>query len=119
MLAAVLFILAILTLAARAQAAGPATNIVTLYWTPPPPQQVPYVFELQQSNSITNASWFTIANNIPSNVFAFSVSVDRDMKWFRMRLVNATNSIWTGDFGNTASTAWPGQGGTLSIRLGP
>src|SRR5678815_2314933 len=119
MIAAVLFILAILTLAARAQAAGPATNLVTLTWTAPTNNAVPYVFEVQQANSITVPSWFTIGNNIPSNILFLTVSVDRDMKWFRVRSVNSTNSIWVSDFSNVASTAWPGQGGNLSIRLGP
>ena len=120
MLAAICFILAILTVAAKAQAAGPATNVVTLTWTAPTNSGgVPFVYEVQQTASITVPSWITVGNNIPSTTLFFTISVDRDMKWFRVRSVNQTNSIWVSDFSNVASTAWPGQGGNLSIRLGP
>ena len=119
MLTAICFILAMLTLAAKAQAAGPATNLVTLTWTAPTNNSVPYVYEVQQATSITVPNWLTLAQNIPSNILFLTLSVDRDMKWFRIRSVNSTNSIWVSDFSNVASTAWPGQGGNLSIRLGP
>ena len=118
-LAAVCWILAVLTLAARAQAAGPATNVITLTWTAPTNSAVPFVYEVQQATSITIPNWGTVANNIPATTLFLTLNVDKDMKWFRVRAVNQTNSIWTSDFSNVASTAWPGQGGNLSIRLGP
>ena len=108
-----------LTLAAKAQAAGPATNVITLTWTAPTNSSVPFVYEVQQATSITIPNWGTVANNIPATTLFLTLTVDKDMKWFRVRAVNQTNSIWTSDFSNVASTAWPGQGGSLSIRLGP
>ena len=116
-IACVLFFLA--GYAARAQAAGPATNVVTLYWTASVPNGVPYVYEIQQSLSITNQVWTTIAANVPSSVLSLSLNVDRDMKYFRMRTVNATNSQWVGDFSNVANTSWPPVGGNFGIRQGP
>lgn len=118
-LTAICFILAMLTLAAKAQAAGPATNVVTLTWTAPTNNTVPFVYEMQQTLSLTTPAWVTIAANIPSNVVFLTLNVDRDMKFFRMRSVNSTNSAWVSDFSNVASTAWPAPGGNLGIRLGP
>jgi hypothetical protein len=104
----------------QAQAAGPATNVVTLFWTAAPPTSpaVPFFYEVHQSTNLALNVWTVIAN-VPSNTLQFSLSVDKDMKSFKVRTVNSTNSIWVGDFSNVASTAWPGTGGNLAIRLGP
>ena len=118
MLAAICFILAILTLAARAQAAGPATNVVTLMWTAPTNSPVPYMYEIQQSSLNTN-SWLTLIAALPGTATNFTMVADKELKFFRIRAINATNSAWASDFSNTASTLWPGQGGNLGIRLGP
>jgi len=115
---AVCFILAILTVAAKAQAAGPATNVVTLTWTAPTNSPVPFVYEIQQSSLNTN-NWLTLIASVAGNATNFTMVVDKDLKFFRIRAVNATNSAWFSDYSNTASTLWPGQGGNLGIRLGP
>jgi hypothetical protein len=118
MLVAVCFILAVLTVAAKAQAAGAVTNVVTLTWTGPTNSSVPYVYEIQQSSLNTN-NWLTLIANVQSSSSNFTMVVDKELKFFRIRAVNATNSAWFSDFSNTASTLWPGQGGNLGIRLGP
>jgi len=120
MLAAVLFILAILTLAAKAQAAGVATNVVTLTWTASTNTSIPTVYEVHQTLSLATPTWVVIAGNIPSTTTNLTVSnIDRDFKAWKVRAVNATNSTWTSDFSNVATTAWPSPGGNLGIRLGP
>ncbi len=102
----------------HAQAAGPATNNVTLFWTALVNPTAPYVFEVQQSNLNTN-SWVTIANNLPSTTLALTLQVDKDpARYWRVRAVNATNSLWTTDFSNLVSPGWPGLIGTLGIRPG-
>lgn len=101
-------------------AAGPATNVVTLVWEAPTNSPVPFVYEMQQTLSLSgNPVWTTIAANIPSTQTNLTLTIDKDLKFFRVRCVNATNSAWASDFSNTASTLWPGQGGNLGIRLGP
>ena len=118
-LTAICFILAILTLAAKAQAAGPATNVVTLTWTAATNTTIPTVYEVHQTLSLTTPAWVVIAANIPSTTTNLTLSTDRDFKAFKVRSVNATNSAWTSDFSNVATTAWPSPGGNLGIRLGP
>jgi len=114
---AVCWILAVLTLAAKA--AGPATNTVTLYWTAPTNSPVPFVYEVHQTLSLTAPVWTVVAANIPSTTTNQVLNIDRDFKAWKVRCVNATNSAWVSDFSNVASTAWPSAGGNLGIRLGP
>lgn len=124
-IAAICFILAVLVITARSAdtqtTAGPATNQVTLTWTAPFTNYVPYVYEVQMTTSMNtnNQPWSTIAQNIPSNVTFLTITVDKEQKYFRVRSVNSTNASWTSDFSNVAQTLWPGQGGNLAIRLGP
>lgn len=104
----------------KAQAAGPATNVITLTWTAAPPTSppVPFFYEIHQSTNLALNVWTVIAN-VASTTLQYTASVDKDMKSFKVRTVNSTNSIWVGDFSNVVSTAWPGTGGNLAIRLGP
>ncbi len=103
----------------KAQAAGPATNQVTLFWQALISPMTPYVFEVQQSNLNTN-SWITIANNLPSTTLTLTLLVDKDpARFWRVRALNATNSAWATDFSNLVNPAWPGLIGTLGIRPGP
>ncbi len=108
-------------LEAQTQAAGPATNQVTLVWTAPTNSPVPYVYEVQQSSDVAVPIivWTVIANNVPSNQTTLTLNIDRSSKYWRVRSLNATNAAWSSDFSNVASTLWPGQGGNLSVRLGP
>ncbi len=101
--------------------AGPATNQVTLAWTAPTNSPVPYVYEVQQSADVAVPIivWTVIAQNIPSTQTTLSLNIDRTTKYWRVRSVNQTNASWSSDFSNVASTLWPGQGGNLSVRLGP
>jgi len=98
-------------------ASGPATNVVTLTWIGPTNSPVPYVFEVQQSLLNTN-SWTSFSPYLPSTTTNLTLSIDRDLKFWRVRALNATNNAWATDFSNVASTLWPGQGDGLSIRLG-
>ncbi len=121
---AICWIIATITYCANAQAqalaAGPPTNIVTLSWSPPATSTVPYVYEVHQTTTLaTNAVWTVIAANIPSNITFLQLQIDKDVKYWKVRSVNSTNSVWVSDFSNTASTLWPGQGGSLAVRLGP
>ncbi len=115
-IAGVCFILAMLTLAVKA--AGPATNVVTLVWDAPVNSPVPYVYEIQQSSLNTN-NWLTLVSNIPGTATNFTMTIDKDLKFFRIRAMNSTNATWFSDFSNVASTLWPSSGGNLGIRLGP
>ena len=115
-LIAITWIIATITYCANA--AGPATNVVTLHWTGPTNSEVPFVYEVHQSLLVTNGPWVVIAANIPSAQTNLTLNIDRDTKFWKVRCVNATNSAWFSDFSNTASTLWPGQGGNLGIRLG-
>ena len=116
-LAAVLFI--IVACAYCAKAAGTTTNVVTLAWSPPVSSPVPYVYEMEQSLSLVNPVWTTIAANIPSSQTNLTLTVDKDTKFWRICAVNATNTAWKSDFSNVASTLWPSPSDKLSIRLGP
>ncbi len=101
----------------NSQAAGPATNVVTLVWTAPTNSTVPFVYEVQQSSDLI--LWAVIAPSVPSGTTNMTLQVDKDLKCWRVRSVNATNSAWASDFSNVASTLWPAAGGNLSIQLGP
>ncbi len=102
---------------AKAQAAGPATNTITLFWSIVNPVS-PYVYEIQQSNgSVTN--WFVLASNLPPNVLSYTLNVDKDpSRFWRVRAINQTNNLWATDFSNLVQPAWPGLIGTLGIRPG-
>jgi hypothetical protein len=116
-LIAVLFITVALAYCARA--AGAATNVVTLVWDAPTNSPVPFVYEVQQALSLTAPVWTTVAANIPSTQTNLQLTIDRDLKFWRMRSVNATNTAWVSDFSNVASTLWPPWSDGLRIRLGP
>ncbi len=108
---------AVLAAGFSARAAGPATNVVTLVWTAPTNSTVPFVYEVQQSSDLI--LWTVIAPSVPSGTTNMTLQVDKDLKCWRVRSVNATNSAWASDFSNVASTLWPAAGGNLSIQLGP
>jgi len=115
---AICWIIATITYCANAQAAGPATNTVTLVWVAPTNSPVPFTYELHQSLSLVNPVWTVVAANIPATQTNLSLTIDRDLKYWKLRCINATNTAWTSDFSNVASTLWPTSGGNLSIRLG-
>ncbi len=102
---------------AKAQAAGPATNQVTLAWSFIEAPQVPFNTEIQQS--LLNTNTWTILANVPGGQTNYTFNISKQLTFFRVRSINATNGAWNGDFSNVASTLWPPAGGNLSIRLGP
>ena len=111
-----LFISGVMT---HAQAAGPATNQVTLVWNAPTNSPVPYVYEVNQTLSLSGTPvWTVVAANIPSTTTNQTLMIDRDFKAWKVRCVNATNTAWVSDFSNVATTLWPSSGGNLSVRLG-
>ena len=101
-----------------AHGAGLATNTVTLFWPAATNEPVPIVYEIQQSPSLVLPSWVTI-QTLPATTTQLTLTISKDLLFWRMRLLNATNQAWTGDFGLAVSTLWPSQGGGLGIRLGP
>lgn len=113
-----LFTALLVITALDATVAEPATNVVTLAWRAPV-QMVPTVYEVQQTLSLVNPVWTVIAANIPATTTNLTLTIDRDLKFWRVRTLNATNSAWASDFSNVAHTLWPNPSDSLSIRLGP
>jgi len=112
-IAAVFWILACIVFCANA--AGPATNVVTLSWVQEF-QVTPYFAEVHQSTNLVN--WIVITN-VPSTQTNLSLSIDKDLKAWKVRNVNSTNIALVSDFSNVVGTPWPLPAGNLSIRLGP
>ena len=97
-------------------AAIPATNVVTLVWTAPVANGVPFLYEMHQSTDLI--AWSVIASNIPPATTNITLNVDKVQKFWKIRSVCSTNTAWVSDFSNVAQTIWPPQSDLLSIRLG-
>lgn len=111
-----LFTLCLLLVALTAY--GQATNSLRLEWTPPPYDGIPYYFEVLQTTNPYLTNWIVVRSNIPSETPYHPVVVDVAFKAWKVRCVNATNSVYKSDFSNVATTAWPGRGNNLKIVKG-
>lgn len=119
-LIAIAFIMAAVGYCANAQGAGTATNQVTLYWTPPAPMQIPFLYRVYYStNLLEPMPWANYTNLPTSTVTNFTTSVAKyPTTYFYVVTYCATNTTWISDPSNTALTLWPNPSGLLGIRQG-
>lgn len=113
--AGICFLLAMLTLAARA--AGPAaTNSVTLAWTPPIGNPTPYSFRLYANTNAAAPLPWLVVTNLPMTQSNATFLVTKTMMFYYMTCVVTTNGIEReSDPSNVALDPWPFQGYGLQI----
>ena len=115
-LIAITWIIATITYCANA--AGPATNVITIYWKPPVGETLPIGYKLYSStNAAQPLPWTVVATQTQTN---FVMSVTKEPRlFFYVTAYNLTNSTWgESDPSNVDMTKWPFHGDDLGVRQG-